>query len=455
MIRAQAPARSSSINLLVSAAAAAAIGVCALLPATAAGEQSEPLRMPDTQFEPVAWNELQGWGNDDHLASFGSFLISCRPLVNGNATAAVAPVLHDALRETCRKALRAKPRDAAEARAFFEQNFRPARIAKLGENAGFLTGYYEPIVEGSRFPSDEYTVPVYRRPANLIASGRSRQTTKSFPNKGKVGRLIGRRKLVPYYDRGEIEDGVLAGRELEICWLKNRIDLFFIQIQGSARVRLDDGKMLRLNYDGHNGWPYTPVGRILIEKGIVPRDEMSMDRIREWMQANPDEAKELRRKNQSYVFFREVRLGEGDEAVGGQGVPLTPGRSIAVDRPLHAYGTLFFIEADLPIASGREHSKFQRLMVAQDTGSAIVGPARADIYFGAGSEPGRVAGRIRHSARFAVLIPRELDPVKAGAVMPLPRAKPPIVEEIPEATVPLPRPRPDTSEPPHAARSEQ
>jgi membrane-bound lytic murein transglycosylase A len=444
MMPARAPARPSSIFSPCGIIVALFL---VLSSAAAFGQQAGPLKMPDTQLEPVDWGELQGWADDDHLASFASFLRSCRPMANGKS-AADTPPLQAALREICRTALRAKPKDAAEARTFFEQNFRPVRIAKLGDNAGFLTGYYEPV-EGALAPSDEYTVPVYRRPSNLIVSGRSRQQSgKSFPNKGKVGRLVGRRKLVPYYDRGEIEDGVLAGRGLEICWLKSRVDLFFIQIQGSARVRLEDGNMLRLNYDGHNGWPYTPVGRILIDKGIVPRDEISMERIREWMQANPEEANELRRKNQSYVFFREVNLAEQDEAVGGQGVPLTPGRSIAVDRPFHAYGTLFFIEADLPLASARDKSKFQHLMVAQDTGSAITGPARADIYFGAGQEPGRIAGRIRHAARFAVLLPKELDMVRAGATMPLPPAKPSIVEaRLILGAIPLPRPRPDMTEP--------
>jgi membrane-bound lytic murein transglycosylase A len=320
------------------------------------------------------------------------------------------------------------------------------RIARLGENAGFLTGYYEPIVDGARSPSEVYDVPVYRKPWNLIAAGRHKQRPGYFPNKGTVGRLVGRRKIVPYYDRGEIEDGVLAGRGLEIAWLKDRIDLFFMQIQGSARIRLEDGKILRVNYAGHNGHRYTPVGRILIDRGIVPRDEMSMDRIRQWMQANPDEAREMRRKNQSYIFFRETELSGEEEPVGGQGVSLTTGRSIAIDRPLHAYGTLFFIEADLPIESPRASNPFRRLMVGQDTGSAIVGPARADIYFGAGSEPGRVAGRIRHAGRFTMLLPSDLDPVAAASETPIPLARPATQLAARAGVVPLPKARPTSQD---------
>jgi membrane-bound lytic murein transglycosylase A len=197
-----------------------------------------------------------------------------------------------------------------------------------------------------------------------------------------------------------------------------------MQIQGSARIRLEDGSTLRLNYDAHNGQAYTPVGRILIERGIVPREEMSMQRIRDYMAANPEGAKELRRQNKAYVFFREVQLSDKDEAVGAQGIPLTAGRSIAVDRILHVYGTPFFIEAKLPIESERSQTPFRRLMVSQDTGSAIVGPARADIYFGAGAEAGRVSGRLKHGARFVMLVPKSLDPVAAGRRMILPHARP-------------------------------
>lgn len=416
--------------------AAAIIGLALAAQASAArSEPHHPITIPNTQYEPVAWSDIEGWAEDDHAAAFMAFLKSCRPVVRSAAASEHAQSVPDGRREVCRRAFRVGTAEPSAARAFFEQNFRPVRIAKLGENEGFLTGYYEPIVEGSRFPSDVYTVPVYRRPADLIAAGRGKLAPGAFPNKGRVGRLIGRGKLAPYHDRGEIEDGVLAGKGLEICWLKDPTDLLFIQIQGSARVRLDDGKMLRIGYDGHNGWPYVPVGRILIERGLVPRNEMSMDRIREWITANPQGASELRRKNQSYVFFHELKLTAQDEAVGGQGVSLSPGRSIAIDRSIHLYGTAFFISATLPIDSVRANTRYSRLMVGQDTGSAIVGPARADIYFGAGAEAGRVAGRIRHPGRFVMLIPRELDPVEAGAQMPLPLPKP-VVKQIVQAEQP-------------------
>ena len=198
----------------------------------------------------------------------------------------------------------------------------------------------------------------------------------------------------------------------------------FAQIQGSARIKFEDGSTVRLNYDAYNGYPYTAVGRILIERGIIPKEEMSMQKIREWMTQNPDGAKELRRANRAYIFFREVNLSDKDEAVGAQGIPLTAGRSIAVDKSLHVYGTPFFIEGELPIESDRAKTPFHRLMIAQDTGSAIIGPARADLFFGAGQEAGRISGRLRHPMHFVMLVPKRLDPSVRAARLPVPDPRP-------------------------------
>jgi membrane-bound lytic murein transglycosylase A len=399
--------------------------ICLAGAATAArGQDAEPLKFPDTQYEPVHWDQLNGWGDDDHAAAFATFLASCRALTAKYGPVRDVTAMTEALKDVCRRAQKAVPLDEDGARKFFEENFRPLQISKLGETDGFLTGYYEPVIDGSRVPTGEFTAPLYRRPPNLVVSGR-RKLGDLFPSKGvKVGRRVGRRKIVPYYDRGEIEDGALDGWHLEICWLRSPIDVLFAQIQGSARIRLEDGSILRVNYDSHNGWPYTPIGRVLIDRNIMTKDEVSMQRIRDWMEANPDQAKDVRRQNKSYVFFRITDLSTEEEAAGGEGVPLVPGRSIAVDRPLHAYGTPFFIEADLPIANDKAGTKFHRLVIAQDTGSAIVGPARADIYFGAGDDAARIAGRIRNPGRFAMLVPRSLDPVEAGRDTPLPPERP-------------------------------
>jgi membrane-bound lytic murein transglycosylase A len=365
-----------------------------------------PFSIANTQLETLDWTEISGWTDDDHTAAFASFLKSCKTIVRGTPPNHAGQPFYAALQSVCRRAVNAPPRDLAAARIFFEKNFRPMRIAPLGEDNGFLTGYYEPIIEGSRVRNEQFNVPLYRTPPGL---------TK------------------PYHERATIEDGALAGRRLEICWLKDPTDLFFAQIQGSAKVKLvEDGKVLRLNYSSHNGHPYTPVGRVLIAREIVPKEEMSMDRIREWIEDNPKEGKELRRRNKSYVFFRETGLAEHEEPIGAQGISLTPGRSIAVDKSIHIYGTPFFIQAELPIDNVRSENKFQRLMVAQDTGSAIRGPARADLYFE--TRDIHIAGRIRHPGQFTILIPREIDPVIAGRSTPLPRPRPSFgkVEEVAE-----------------------
>ena len=389
--------------------------------------EHDPIHISNTQLETVEWSEINGWAADDHVASINAFLNSCKVMVRGTPAGREGSQLYAALQTVCRRALAAQPRNDETARAFFEQNFRPMRIAPLGESKGFLTGYYEPIVQGSRVANAEYNVPIYRTPPNLALRTPQRKAASAAPN-ASGWRRFARRVTGFFYDRTAIEEGALAGRKLEICYLKDPTDLFFAQIQGSARVKLEDGTILRLNYDGHNGWPYTPIGRILIERNIVPKDEMSMDRIREWMQANPDEGKELRRRNKSFVFFRETGLADHEEPVGAQGVSLTPGRSIAVDKFLHVYGTPFFIDAELPLESEKSPTRFHRLMVAQDTGGAILGPARADLYFGAGDGPAHVAGRIRHPGEFTMLIPRDMDPVAAGARTPLPRPRPVFAE---------------------------
>ena len=388
-----------------------------------------PLSIPNAALEPVGWGDLDGWASDDHAVAFATFNASCRSIVraiafraeSANSRTGDARPVRAALEQVCTRAIGAGGLGSEAARRFFETNFVPVRIRKLGDTAGFVTGYYEPIVDGSRFPTREFTVPLYRRPADLVAPGVA--DGGPFPNSGHVFRRTPTGKLVPYYDRGEIEDGALDGRHLEICWLRSAADALSIQIEGSGRIRLEDGSILRLNYDAHNGHSYAPIGRVLIERHLLSREEMSTQRVRQWVHDNPEGAKEVRRQNRQVVFFRIVGLDDDTETIGGQGIPLSPGRSIAVDKALHVYGTPFFIEADLPLASPLSLSPFRRIMVAQDTGSAIVGPARADLYFGAGNEAGQVADRIRQNGQFTILLPRELDLSTAGARMPLPPMK--------------------------------
>ncbi|MEP9365732.1 MltA domain-containing protein [Xanthobacter sp. VNH20] len=393
------------------------------IPATAAsGLAGPPLLAPVTRpeiagarLDAISYAALPGWAQDDQAAAFATFLASCGALRARPAEVGPPdnPALVPGLRTACDNARRLvrtlapETASAAVARLYFEANFRPYTIVPEKNPPGFLTGYYEPELDGSLTPSPEFKVPVYGRPADLIPTG------PAGSNKGGAVRRAGE-GLVPYYDRAEIEGGALAGRGLEIAYIAHPVDLFFMQIQGSARIRLPDGKALRLNYDGHNGYPYTPVGRLLIQRGLVSREAMSMAAIRAYIEQNPQAGTDLMRENRSFVFFRAVPLAADAGALGAQGVPLTAGRSIAIDRALHAYGTPIFIDAPLPLAHATSADPFRRLMIAQDTGSAIVGPARADLFFGAGDAAAAVAGRIRHPGAFTLLVPR-LQPVRAKA----------------------------------------
>ena len=383
-------------------------GIFLITAASTPSVASGGLNLRNAQIEPLSFAALDGWKDDDHAAAFGTFLKSCGAILNAGKGVRTARPFLGALFKACERAVAAGPLDRAHARAFFEDNFKPVRVMPGGQPDGFFTGYYETEVDGSRFPSDEYTIPIYAAPAETV---RKRQS-----------------KVFSDLDRTKIEDGALAGKDLEICYVKNPVDAFFAQIQGSTRVKLDTGKLLRLNYVASNGQPYTPVGKFLIDRGIVSKEDMTMDKIREFMESNPDEGKELRRKNRSFVFFQETSLGAQDECVGAQGVTLTPGRSLAVDKHVHVYGTPIWVDAALPIDSEKPETKFQRLLFAQDTGSAIVGPARADIYFGHGEEVSHVAGRIKQFGKFVMLVPQSVavrgSTIVAAMDVPLPKPRP-------------------------------
>jgi len=367
------------------------------------------LNIRNAQVEPLAFTALDGWRDDDHAVALQTFMKSCTAILNGSKAMRTARPIFGALFKVCERAEAAGPLDREHARAFFEDNFKPVKIMSAGQTEGFFTGYYETEVDGSRFPSDEFTVPIYAAPAETV---KKKQST-----------------VFSDLDRTKIEDGALAGKNLEICYVKSPIDAFFAQIQGSTRIKLDSGRLLRLNYIASNGMPYTPVGKFLIDRGVVSREEMSMDKIRDFMEANPDEGKELRRKNRSFVFFTETPLGANDECIGGQGIALTPGRSLAVDKRIHVYGTPIWVEAELPIESEKPETRFHRLLFAQDTGSAIVGPARADIYFGHGEDISHIAGRIKQYGQFVMLVPQSVavsGTAVAATDVPLPKPRPQI-----------------------------
>lgn len=292
-----------------------------------------------------------------------------------------------------------------EARYFFESHFVP-RLVNPDKNGtvrtrGFVTGYYEPEVSGSRTKSSRFKWPLFKRPSDLVSIfdiPEAARLDSWDPEMRFVRQLSG--GYEPYFDRRAISGGALDGQGLEIVYLESPIDVFFIHVQGSARIRLDDGSIMRVTYAAKSGHAYTAIGRILIDRGEVAREDMSMQAIRTWLSSHPDQQDEIMGYNRSYIFFEEiVRLDPEDGPVGAGKVSLTAGRSLAVDRLMHIYGTPIFLKTDLP-------DSFNRLMIAQDTGSAIVGPARGDIYFGSGDLAEAQAGSVQHAADFYLLWPR-------------------------------------------------
>jgi len=335
----------------------------------------------------LAFSELAGFCQDDHLKAFKVFARSCGAIVEKSPPLRRTIACSAALEAIAHEALVQDFSDGKQARRFFEVHFQPYRIAAPCAGAGttgFLTGYYEPIVEGSLTRSRDFPVPVLARPDNLAA-------------------------LAPYPDRAAIEAGVIDRHTAPLVWLRDHAEVFLVQVQGSARVRLADGRIVRLLYAGRNCQPYTSIGRILIECGEIAEADMSLAALKLWIRAhgqNPGDAGfELMQRNKSYVFFS---LGEEDKAdrgpIGGQGVSLTALRSLAIDRTIWAYGLPFWIAAELPWRE-RTPSPFRRLMIAQDTGSAITGPVRCDVFFGSGDDAGARAGDIRHVGEVIVLLP--------------------------------------------------
>ncbi len=428
---APAPAETAADHAAPSPAAPAAEAPAATAEAEPSGlppahASGFPFVFPDTWSEAGSFASLSGWAEDRQDLTFRAFRISCRQIMAARNAPRSAPDVWRALRDICPRALALpEPVSVDAARAFFETEFRPVRIARFGERIeddGFLTGYYEPEVLASREKTEAFTAPFLTKPEDLTSA---RGRTAGFDARSGAGRWVGGRFL-PYFDRGEIEQGALDGRGLEIAWARDPVDVMFTQIQGSARLRFTDGSTLRIGYAAHNGHRYVPVGRVMIERGIATREQMSMDFIRAWMAENPEAARDVRWQNRSYVFFRvKSELAAEDGPIGAQGVPVTDWRTIAVDRNVHVYGTPVFIDALLPTGQTETGEPFRRLMVMQDTGSAIVGPARGDLYIGTGFEAGSIAGRIRHRAHWHVLLPKALSPEAAAVPVPEPRPERP------------------------------
>jgi len=361
---------------------------------------------PRITLQPAAWGDLAGWPEDRQAAALDAFRKSCavllrRPVAASLGAGGLAGTAAD-WRPGCEAALAETASGDKAARAFFAAWFRPWSVTAGGAPDGLFTGYYEPELRGAPAPGGRYQVPLYGRPADLVTADLGRFDSR-LEGQTVAGRIADGR-LVPYPVRREIDDGALAGRAVPLVWVDNPIDAFFLHIQGSGRVTLPGGAVMRLGYAAHNGRPYTAIGRVLVERGALPRDRVSMQSIRGWLAANPAEARAVMARNDRYVFFRRL---PGDAPEGAQGVALTPERSLAVDRRFLPLGVPLWVETRDPLDPTRP---FRRLMVAQDTGGAIRGPVRGDIFFGHGRLAERRAGLMNQAGRYYLLLPKGLDP---------------------------------------------
>lgn len=355
----------------------------------------------------IGYADIPGWADDDHAAAFSAFVRSAGILLDLARTRRLAT--SPALLSVCRAAL-ADPQATTGARSFFETHFIPHRLLDETAHApGFLTGYYEPVIAGSRIRTLDFTAPIYRRPPDLV-------NLFDESERGTAGdRLTHARvvdgKPIPYATRTEIEAGALAGQGLELVWVADAVESFFVQVQGSACIVLADGEKIRITYDGKNGHPYTSVGRALVDAGIIPAADMSLQTLKDWLRADPQRGRDWMRRNASFAFFRELGGEESTSAHGVHAIPLTEGRSLAVDVGFHAIGTPVWVASPtLHHADPRGSAGFRRLMIAQDAGSAIRGRERGDIYFGSGEHAGSLAGITKHPGSFVVLLPNGAAP---------------------------------------------
>jgi membrane-bound lytic murein transglycosylase A len=355
--------------------------------------------MPEA-LRQITFSEISGWALDDHAAALSAFRHSAQEIIeqaHGFQREAKFGATRDNWLSVCEIAL-----TAHDAQEFFEQNFVPFRVSDVEKPEGLFTGYYEPQVDGRLVQDSRFCVPIYRKPDDLVSFAHDEMQGSGL----SYGRRINGNPS-PYFTRSQIEQGALKDQGLEICWLENWVDAFFIHVQGSGRVHLPDGKVLRLSYAAKNGQPYTGIGSVLLAQGIGTPETMSMQFLRNWMAEHPQESRALLWNNNSFVFFREMPVeNPALGAIGAAKVNLTPLRSLAVDRRYWMFGTPLFIETHEPPEAARGAAPFQRLMIAQDTGTAIKGLVRGDVYWGWGEAAALNAGHMKSTGAMVALLPK-------------------------------------------------
>jgi membrane-bound lytic murein transglycosylase A len=359
-----------------------------------------------SQVQKLAFSALPGWHEDDHLSAWRVFKTHCGALTKATPVLREGVTPPQQLIAICRLALSANVNSSVEARRFFEAHFEPLDIQpeSNSEPKGFLTGYYEAETVGSLTRTEEFQTPLLARPSDLVTIPQG-EIWPGLPQGFAAARKLADGSHAVYPNRSAIWSSALGNLTQPILWLKDDVEVFFMQVQGSGRVRLSDGRTVRIAYSGRNGHPYSSIGRIVVREGLLPLEDATLDKLKAWLRANPVEAKRIMGMNESYVFFRLAEeLSDASGPMGGAGLPLTPWRSIAIDRTIWPYGLPVWLDVALPVGTASE--PFRKLTITEDTGSAILGPARADLYHGSGAEAGSRAGVLRHPMRFVVLWPK-------------------------------------------------
>ena len=362
--------------------------------------------IPDELKLSVAnFSDLPNWQNENFVDFAQAYNRSCAPILKRPSQNMMgrSPMFGKAQewQIACRRFAQIDATNPNVVRQFFEQNFIPYRASNNGDVEGLFTGYYEASLRGSRVRNGVYQIPLRARPDDLVMVQLG-EFRDEFKGQRIAGRVIGG-KLKPYETHEEIINGGLpAAQDKPLVWVDNAVDAFFLQIQGSGIVALDDGTTMRVGYAGQNGHPYYAIGKELIKRGHLTKENVSMQSIRAWLAANPSQATEIMTTNESYVFFREI-TGEGP--IGGQGVALTAERSLAIDRSIIAYGVPVYLAAENPVAG---QANLNRLMVTQDTGGAIRGPVRGDYFWGYGARAEQMAGAMKSKGQYWFLMPKTL-----------------------------------------------
>ena len=374
---------------------------------------------------PTRYSALPGWGASDPAPALTAFRRSCAQIAEKPADAAMGGAGYAGIagdwRAACQAVSDARA-GAAAVRAWFETWFQPVAIGAGPAREGLFTGYYEPELMAARQRHGPYQTPVYGVPDDLVTVD-LRQFRNAWKNERIAGRIDGH-SLVPFPSRAEIDAAGLAKAPV-LFYAADPVAVFFLHIQGSGRVVFEDGTRARVAYAAQNGRPYTAIGRTLIAEGAIPRESVSLQSIRAWLKAHPQDARRVMETNQSYVFFKELPLGDPElGSAGAEGVSLTPRASLAVDLRFHPLGAPFFVAASAPDPdAGKPDHAFERLLIAQDTGGAIRGAVRGDVFWGFGADAQAIAGRMKAQGTLFVLLPKPVA-ARLGAGKDFPEAGP-------------------------------